>query len=66
MFKGYRNMSSAMRQELEAMGMVITQDGSHYKLKYYGDERYVSVIAKSGSDHREGENTSHQIIRDML
>ena len=66
LFKGYKNMSSAMRKELEAMGMEITEDGIHYKVRYYGDDRYYTSIAKSASDHREGDNISHHIIKGML
>ena len=66
LFKGYKTMSSAMRKELEAMGMEITEDGIHYKVKYYGDDRYYTSIAKSASDHREGDNIAHQIIKGML
>ena len=51
---------------LEAMGMEITEDGIHYKVKYYGDDRYYTSIAKSASDHREGDNIAHHIIKGML
>ncbi len=66
LFKGYKTMSGAMRRELEGMGMEITEDGIHYKVKYYGDDRYATSIAKSASDHREGDNIAHQIIKGML
>ncbi len=66
MFKGYKTMSSTMRRELESMGMVISGDGTHYKVKYYGDDRYSTSISKTASDHREGDNISHQIIKSML
>ena len=43
------------------------EDGvSYYKLTYHGDPRYMTVMAKSGSDWREGKNIAAQIIRDML
>ena len=66
LFKGYKTMSGAMRKELEAMGMEITEDGIHYKVKYYGDDRYAATISKTASDHREGDNTAHHIIKGML
>ncbi len=46
--------------------MEISEDGSHYKIKYYGDDRYATSLAKTGSDHREGENIAHQIIKGMF
>ena len=66
LFRGYKTMNGAMRQELQAMDFTITEDGSHYKLTYHGDPRYMTVMAKSGSDWREGKNIAAQIIRDML
>ena len=64
--KGYKTMNGALRRFLEDLGFVITEDGKHYRLTYYGDNRYHTTLAKSASDHREGENISTQIIRDML
>ena len=40
LFRGYKTMNGAMRQELQAMDFTITEDGSHYKLTYHGDPRY--------------------------
>ena len=39
LFRGYKSMNGAMRQELHAMGFAITEDGSHYKLTYHNDPR---------------------------
>ena len=64
--KGYKTMNASLRSFLEGLGFVITEDGKHYRLTYYGDSRYHTTLSKSGSDHREGENISTQIIRDML
>lgn len=65
LFKGYKSMSSAMRQTLQKLGFEISEDGSHYKLTYFGDPRYKTVIAKTGSDHREGKNISSVISKMM-
>jgi hypothetical protein len=65
MFKGYSSMSKALRQSLKDLGFKI-DEGKHYKLTYYGDGRYYTTIAKTGSDHREGSNISSNIIKNML
>ncbi len=65
LFKGYKSMSSAMRQTLQKLGFEISEDGSHYKLTYFGDPRYKTVIAKTGSDHREGKNITSVIGKMM-
>ena len=64
--KGYKNVSSSMRQLLTELGFVISEEGKHYKLTYYGDGRYWTTIAKSPSDNRTGTNVALTIIKNML
>lgn len=65
-FRDYKTLSSATRQFLKDLGFTITEDGKHYRLTYYGDGRYNTTIAKTGSDHREGKNIASTIIKNML
>lgn len=55
-----------MRQLLTELGFVISEEGKHYKLTYYGDGRYWTTIAKSPSDNRTGTNVALTIIKNML
>jgi len=64
--KGYRNMNSSMRQELQEFGFTITEEGKHYKLTFYDDPRYVATMAKTSSDYLAGDNLSSEIIKNML
>lgn len=66
MFKDYKNLSGTMRQELKDIGFEIKEDGKHYRLTYYGDDRYKTTIAKTGSDWREGKNIATNILKDMM
>lgn len=66
MFKDYKTLSGIMRQELKEIGFEITEDGKHYRLTYYGDDRYKTTIAKTGSDYREGKNIATTILRNMM
>lgn len=66
MFKDYRTMSNTMRQQLQNLGFEITEDGKHYRLIYYGDGRYKTTIAKTGSDWREGKNIAGTILKEMM
>ena len=66
LLNGYKTMSGTTRQTLAALGFTITEEGKHYRLTYYGDARYKTILAKTGSDYREGMNASRQIIRDMF
>ena len=63
LLKSYTGMTSRLSQELEALGFKISGDGKHYKLTYYGDERYIITIAKTPSDVRSGRNDAQVIIR---
>lgn len=60
---GYRG---TMKQRLQELGFEITEDGKHYKLTYYGDNRYFTSVAKTPSDNRTGNNTAGNICRDMM
>ena len=66
LLKGYSTMSGPMRQQLKNLGLEISEDGKHYKLTYYGDNRYKSTMAKTGSDHREGSNIANAILKIMM
>lgn len=66
MFKDYKTLSGVMRQELKEIGFEITEDGKHYRLTYYGDDRYKTTIAKTGSDWREGKNIATTILKNMM
>ena len=66
MFKGYKNLSSAMKQELLELGMTISDDGKHYKLTYKDDPRYMVTIGKTPSDNRAGNNNAALINKIMM
>lgn len=66
LFKGYKNLTGAMRQELHSLGFEITEDGKHYKLTYRGDPRYMVTVGKTPSDNRSGSNNAALINKKML
>ena len=66
LFKDQRGMSGPLRQALRDMGFIISEEGKHYKLTYYGDGRYRVTVSKTPSDHREGKNTASTIIKNMF
>ena len=61
LLKSYTGMTAPIRQALEDMGFVITEDGKHYKLTYYGDDRYQIIFSKTPSDFRTGKNSSQKL-----
>ena len=63
LLNGYKTMSGSTRQGIKELGFDISEDGSHYKLTYRGDNRYMTVLSKTGSDHREGKNVAQEIIK---
>ena len=66
LFNDYRKMSGVMKRELEDLGIEITEEGKHYRLTYYGDDRYATTIAKTGSDWREGKNIAAVVLKCMM
>lgn len=66
LFKGYKNFTGMMQQELEKMGFEVTGDGKHYKISYKGDTRYTVTAAKTPSDVRSGINCAQQLNKMML
>ena len=66
MFKGYKYLNSAMKQELLELGITISDDGKHYKFTYRDDPRYMVTLAKTPSDNRAGNNNAALINKIML
>ena len=60
---GYKTMSGTTRHGFKELGFEISEDGAHYKAIYHGDGRYMTTLAKTGSDHREGRNIAQTIIK---
>lgn len=58
----YNGLTPKLRQALENLQMTITEDGKHYKVTCYGDNRYQTVLAKTPSDFRGGKNNVAEII----
>lgn len=63
LLRSYNGMSRKIRSELEKLGFEIIEDGKHYKLKYYKDDRYQDVFAKTPSDERAGKNNATRLIK---
>lgn len=66
LLKGYTILTPSIKKGLENLGFSITDEGKHFKLVYYGDNRYMTTAAKTPSDNRTGSNLAAGIIRDML
>lgn len=66
LFKGYKSLTGAMRQELMNLGFEITESGKHYKITYRGDQRYMVTVGKTPSDNRSGSNNAALINKTML
>lgn len=63
LLKGYTGMTAPLRKDLEDLGFVITAEQNHYKFTYFGDGRYMTVLAKTPSDKRAGKNTASDSAR---
>jgi hypothetical protein len=63
LLRDYRKMNSTIKGGLEDLGFSVTEDGKHYKLCYFDDDRYTFSLAKTGSDHRGGLNSASDISK---
>ena len=63
---GYTRMTPDKKRVLEEIGFKITDDGKHYKIVFCEDPRYNGSLSKTGSDHRGGDNTAHDLIRKIF
>ena len=67
MLTGYTSMTAPVRSALKDLGFDVKEDGKHYKLTYYGDDRYWTTLDKTPSDKvHGGKNSALHIIRDMF
>lgn len=64
--KGYKTLNGSLRNMLESLAFVITDDGKYYKWTYFGDHRYVTTAVKISSDSRTGMNLASTIDNLML
>jgi len=66
--KGFTALNSSIRQKLNEIGFDISErPNKHYRLKYYGDDRYKATMACSGGDKlRGGRNLAAELILNML
>lgn len=63
---GYKKMTSTISRELQSIGFSLSDDGKHIKLVFGEDSRYTGTLSKTGSDHRAGDNTAHDLIRSIF
>ena len=60
---GGGRLSGSDKSRLRAAGFVIEEGGSHLKLTFRGDPRYLFTLACTPSDHRGGSNIVSDICR---
>lgn len=54
-FNNGGKLTKAMRARLKALGFLIEEEGTHFKLTFH-DSRYMFSVSKTPSDYREGKN----------
>lgn len=64
--RGYVRMTSSIKSKLELLGFSITDEGKHIKLVFGGDNRYSGTLSKTSSDFRAGDNTAHDLVREIF
>ncbi len=62
----YKGLNGKLKQELNQLGFTVTEDGKHYKLTYFDDNRYTITMAKTPSDGRAGKNNVSEINKKLF
>ena len=57
----YNGLNGKLKQDLKQLGFSISDEGKHYKLTYFDDNRYTITMAKTPSDGRAGKNNVSNI-----
>ena len=58
----YDGMTPKMKSFFEEIGFEVREGGKHYKMIYYGDQRYIKTMSKTPSDRRSGEKVVHDLL----
>ncbi|MCK4027654.1 hypothetical protein HCC70_04820 [Streptococcus suis] len=67
LLSNYTGMTTKLRNSLKNLGFDIREEGKHYKLIYFGDNRYTFTIAKTPSDKgRAGKNNVSTINKKIF
>ena len=66
--RGFTGLTSAIKQKLNEAGFDVSEKpNKHFRLTYYGDERYKATMACSGGDKlRGGKNLAAELIQAVL
>ena len=65
-FKNYKTLTGSQKMLLESLGFRVDVSGDHYKIHFKDDDRYLVVLSRSASDHREGRNFASCISTTMF
>ena len=57
----YSGLTGKLKQDLKQLGFTISDEGKHYTLTYFDDNRYTITMAKTPSDGRAGKNNVSEI-----
>lgn len=57
----YSGLTGKLKQDLKQLGFTTSDEGKHYKLTYFDDNRYTITMGKTPSDGRAGKNNVSEI-----
>lgn len=66
LLSGYNGLNAKLKQELKQLGFSVFDDGKHYKLTYFNDNRYAIVMGKTPSDTRAGKNNISELNKKVF
>lgn len=64
--KNFKRMDPGTQRLLKEAGFELENGKNHYRLVYFGDDRYRDSLAKTASDTRGGMNSASDLIKRFL
>ncbi|HDR0618632.1 hypothetical protein ACFHYN_04315 [Pasteurella multocida] len=65
-FTNYSSITNKMKSDLSKLNLIVVEDGTHNKLKFINDDRFIAVFAKTSSDDKTSKNILNHIKKALL
>ena len=65
-FTNYSSITKKMKSDLSKLKLEVIEDGTHNKLKFINDDRFIVVFSKTSSDEKTSKNLLNHIKKALL
>lgn len=65
-FTNYSSITTKMKSDLSKINLEVVEDGTHNKLKFINDDRFIAVFSKTTGDDKTSKNILNHIKKALL